>query len=239
MSVESARAFYERVATDEGFQKQLRNATSDDKRQEIVRIAGYSFTAQEGEAALAQISESDDTRLSDAQLDAIAGGLKAIPNEQTLFNYQPLNRVWSGLEQSIGFAKHLRWLFYPPAWSIGTKLSVALLSATLIPMSFTAYYNLQQSLKSAEESEYRKLELLATSNASRLDQLIIDIQRVVVQVSTEKNVVGFLTSTSPEKQGTFRSSVQRSLDNIFRSNPDYDAVYLLDKEGRCLASTVR
>ncbi|MBD1930053.1 HAMP domain-containing protein [Trichocoleus sp. FACHB-90] len=104
-------------------------------------------------------------------------------------------------------------------------------------MSFTAYYNLQQSLKSAEDSEYRKLELLATSNASRLDQLIIDIQRVVVQVSTEKNVVGFLTSTSPERQGTFRASVQRSLDNIFRSNPDYDAVYLLDKEGRGLAST--
>jgi len=237
MSVESARAFYERVATDEVFQKQLRNTASDDKRLEIVRAAGYSFTRQEGEAALAQISKSDGSQLSDAQLEAIAGGLKAVPGEQTSFNNQPLSRVWSGLEQSIGFGKHLCRLLNPSAWSIRTKLSIALLSATLIPMSFTAYYNLQQSLKSAEESEYRKLELLATSNASRLDQLIIDIQRVVVQVSTEKNVVGFLTSTTPEKQGTFRSSVQRSLDNIFRSNPDYDAVYLLDKEGRCLAST--
>jgi predicted ribosomally synthesized peptide with nif11-like leader len=202
MSVESARAFYERVATDEVFQKQLRNAASDDKRLEIVRAAGYSFTPRQWESVLAQISKSDDGQLSDADLEAIAGGLKAVPSEQTLFNYQPLNRVWLSLEQSIGFSKHLRRLFNPPAWSIRTKLSVALLSATLIPMSFTAYYNLQQSLKSAEDSEYRKLELLATSNASRLDQLIIDIQRVVVQVSTEKNVVGFLTSTSPEKQET-------------------------------------
>ncbi|MBD0304094.1 MAG: Nif11-like leader peptide family natural product precursor, partial [Tolypothrix sp. T3-bin4] len=47
MSVESARAFYERVATDEGFQKQLQNAASDEKRLEIVRAAGYSFTQQE------------------------------------------------------------------------------------------------------------------------------------------------------------------------------------------------
>ena len=133
--------------------------------------------------------------------------------------------------------KHLHRLFYPAAWSIKTKLSVALLSVALIPMSFTAYYNLQQSLESAEKSEYRKLELLATSNASRLDQLIIDIQRVVVQVSTEPNVVGFLASTTPQKQGGFRPSMQRTLDNVFRSNPDYDAVYLMNREGRCLAAT--
>ncbi|MBD1930052.1 Nif11-like leader peptide family natural product precursor [Trichocoleus sp. FACHB-90] len=92
MSVESARAFYERVATDEGFQKQLRNAASDDKRLEIVRIAGYSFTQQEWEAALAQISESDDNKLSDAQLEAIAGGIGTVPGEQTSFNNQPLRR---------------------------------------------------------------------------------------------------------------------------------------------------
>lgn len=132
--------------------------------------------------------------------------------------------------------KHLRRLFYPPTWSIRTKLSVALLSVALVPMSFTTYHNLQQSLQSAEDSEYRKLELLATSNASRLDQLIADIQRVVVQVSTEKNVVGFLAATTPKKQA-FRSSMQRTLDNIFRSNPDYDAVYIIDKKGHCLAAT--
>lgn len=133
--------------------------------------------------------------------------------------------------------KHLHRLFYPLTWSIRTKLSVALLCVALIPMSFTTYHNLQQSLKSAEDSEYRKLELLATSNASRLDQLIIDIQRVAVQISTDKDVVGFFASTTPHKQTAFRSSMQRSLDNVFRSNPDYDVVYVIDRAGRCLAAT--
>ncbi|MEH2242773.1 PDC sensor domain-containing protein [Nostoc sp.] len=133
--------------------------------------------------------------------------------------------------------KHLHQLFYPPSWSIRTKLSVALLCVALIPMSFTTYHNLQQSLKSAEEREYRKLELLATSNASRLDQLIIDIQRVAVQISTDKDVVGFFASTMPQKQTVFHSSMQRSLDNVFRSNPDYDLVYVMDRAGRCLAAT--
>ncbi len=169
MSIESARAFYEQIATDELLQKQLQKATSDEQRLEIVLAAGYSFTLPEWEAALAKISKSGDS-ISDAELDAIAGGLKVAP-------YQP--RVWSGLEQ-IGSIKLLRRLFNPSAWSIRTKLSVALLTVALIPMSFTTYYNLQESLKSAEDSEYRKLELLATSNASRLDQLIIDIQRVAI-----------------------------------------------------------
>ncbi|MEH1843157.1 MAG: Nif11-like leader peptide family RiPP precursor [Nostoc sp.] len=236
MSVESARTFYEQVATDELLQKQLQNAASDEQRLEIVLAAGYSFTLPEWEAALAKISKSSDS-MSDAELDAIlqrrhfvnAGGLKVVP-------YQPPPKVWSSLGQ-IGSIKLLRRLFNPSAWSIRTKLSVALLCVALIPMSFTTYHNLQESLKSAEESEYRKLELLATSNASRLDQLIIDIQRVAVQVSTDKDVVGFLAATNPQKQAAFRSSMQRTLDNVFRSNPDYDAVYIIDTKGRCLAAT--
>lgn len=131
----------------------------------------------------------------------------------------------------------LRRLFNPSAWSIRTKLSIALLAVALIPMSFTTYHNLQESLKSAEDSEYRKLELLATSNASRLDQLIIDIQRVAVQVSTDKDVVGFLAATNLQKRTAFRSSMQRTLDNVFRSNPDYDVVFVMDTKGRCLAAT--
>ncbi|BDI19763.1 hypothetical protein ANSO36C_55650 [Nostoc cf. commune SO-36] len=230
MSVESAQAFYERIATDELLQKQLQNAVSDEQRLEIILAGGYSFTLPEWEAVLAKISKSGDS-ISDAELDAIAGGLKVVP-------YQPPTTVWSGLEQIGSITiKLLRRLFNPSAWSIRTKISVALLAVALIPMSFTTYHNLQESLKSAEDSEYRKLELLATSNASRLDQLIIDIRRVAVQVSTDKDVVGLLAATNPQKQTAFRSSMQRTLDNVFRSNPDYDVVYIIDTKGRCLAAT--
>lgn len=228
MSVENAQVFYERIATDEVLQKQLQSAASDEQRLEILQAAGYSFTLPEWEAALAKISKSGDS-ISDAELDVIAGGLKVVP-------YQLLSRIWSGLKQ-IGLSKVLRRLFDPSAWSIRTKLSVALLCVALIPMSFTTYHNLQESLKSAENSEYRKLELLATSNASRLDQLIIDIQRVAVQVSTNKDVVSFLAATNPQKQTAFRSSMQRTLDNVFLSNPDYDVVFVTDAKGRCLAAT--
>ena len=133
--------------------------------------------------------------------------------------------------------KYLHRLLYPPAWSIGVKISVALLCVAIAPMSFTAYYNLQRSLQSLEASEYRKLELLATSTASRLDQLIVDIQRIVVQISSDRNVVGFLTATASGKREILRQDLPETLWNIFRSNPDFDAVFLMDKSGRCVAST--
>lgn len=133
--------------------------------------------------------------------------------------------------------KLIHRLFYPPAWSIAAKISAALVSAALIPMSFTAYYNLRQSLEIVEASEYRKLELIATSTASRLDQLIIDIQRVLVQVSSDRNVVDFLSSTMPTKQGASRHQLQQTLQNLERSHPGIDAVFVMDRDGKCLAST--
>ncbi|MCC5632950.1 HAMP domain-containing protein [Nostoc sphaeroides CHAB 2801] len=135
--------------------------------------------------------------------------------------------------------KRLHRLLYPPAWSIAAKISAVLVSVALIPMSFTTYYNLRQSLDSVEAGEYRKLELLATSTASRLDQLIIDIQRVVVQVSSDRNVVNFLTASTSSERETLRPDLQQMLENVFHSNPDYDAVFVMDKQGLAVAASDR
>lgn len=133
--------------------------------------------------------------------------------------------------------KHFHRFFNPLAWPITAKISTALVSAVLIPMSFTTYYNLRQSLNSVEAGEYRKLELLATSTASRLDQLIIDIQRIVVQVSSDRTVLNFLTASRSSEQEVFRHDLQQTLQNLSRSNPDFDAVFVMDKEGKAVAAT--
>ncbi|WP_414581498.1 Nif11-like leader peptide family natural product precursor [Scytonema sp. PCC 10023] len=74
MSIESARAFYDRIVTDEAFKTQYQSAASDDERREIVLAAGYNFTPQEWEAAMTQISQSSNEELSDAELTAVSGG---------------------------------------------------------------------------------------------------------------------------------------------------------------------
>ena len=75
MSIESAKAFYERMITDEAFRTQHQSPATDDERREIVLAAGYNFTPEEWEAALTQISESSNGELSDAELTAVSGGV--------------------------------------------------------------------------------------------------------------------------------------------------------------------
>jgi C4-dicarboxylate-specific signal transduction histidine kinase len=133
--------------------------------------------------------------------------------------------------------KRFHRLFNLLAWPIAAKISVALVCAVLIPMIFTAYYNLQQSLKSVEAGEYSKLELLASSSASRFDQLIIDHHRVVAQVSNNRHVVDFLAADTPQKREAYRHNLQLTLQKVFHSHPDVDAVLLMDNKGECLAAT--
>ncbi|MEH1992178.1 Nif11-like leader peptide family natural product precursor [Nostoc sp.] len=78
MSIESAKAFYSKMTTDETFRSQLEQAASKEERQQIIQAAGYNFTPEEWQAATAQIQESKaDSELSEAQLKAVSGGVAA------------------------------------------------------------------------------------------------------------------------------------------------------------------
>lgn len=133
--------------------------------------------------------------------------------------------------------KYIIRLFNPLTWPIAAKISVALVCAVLIPMIFTVYYNLQQSLDSVEAGEYHKLKLLASSTASRLDQLIIDHHRVVAQISSDRHVVDFMAADTSQKREAYQFNLQSTLQNILRFHPDIDAVLLMDRKGNCLAAT--
>ncbi len=124
----------------------------------------------------------------------------------------------------------------PSHWSISFKLLIALFLAATIPMSSIAYHNLKIGLENLANSEYYKLEIIAVSNASRLDQLILDNRLIVNQIARNTDVVNFLAVDSPKKE-QLNSKIQKSLQVILRSSSDYDAVFVTDKNGICRAST--
>lgn len=80
MSIESAKAFYSKMTTDEAFRTQLEMATTKEKRQQILQAVGYKFTQEEWQTAIAQIQDSNSTgiELNDTQLEAVSGGLPII-----------------------------------------------------------------------------------------------------------------------------------------------------------------
>jgi predicted ribosomally synthesized peptide with nif11-like leader len=65
MSIESAKAFLERVSDDEDFRKELEAQTSKEERIKFVKSQGFDFTKEE--------IDSIKNELSDEDLDKVAG----------------------------------------------------------------------------------------------------------------------------------------------------------------------
>ncbi len=67
MSIESAKAFLERVKNDEDFRKELEGKTSGEERMKFAKAQGFDFTKEE-------ISEVIGEGLSEEELDAVSAG---------------------------------------------------------------------------------------------------------------------------------------------------------------------
>lgn len=117
----------------------------------------------------------------------------------------------------------------PGNWSIALQITLAMLAAAIIPMFITAFQDVRLGLESLEETEYENLQLLAESTASRLEQLMSDIQSVVVMVANDQRVETFLANPEDEQA---KSLADEFLENVRLANPaDYEFVYILDRTG--------
>ena len=67
MSIESAKAFIEKMKTDEDFNQKVKGCKDAEERMAFVKEAGFDFTSEE----LKEVSEN----LSDDDLDGVAGGI--------------------------------------------------------------------------------------------------------------------------------------------------------------------
>jgi predicted ribosomally synthesized peptide with nif11-like leader len=245
MSIESAKAFYNRLATDEVLRNKLQNADSNEKFLALVASAGYSFTRKEWETVLVSVSMmngSQSSQLSATVVETISWGLWGLSpdlKDGESSSARPFQKIRRNLTQTIKFLQpqRLKSLWQFSSWPIETKFLVVLLSLSLVPMSLSIYFNSQKNFKNLEEQTFRKLELLAASHAALLDRLIVDIQQVTIQLSTDSNLVDSLGSNDAKKPKGLSLPIQKRLDNVLRSNPNYDAVYTLDIDGRCFAAT--
>jgi len=71
MSIESAKAFMERMTTDLEFAKKITDVTNAADRMTMVKEAGYDFSSQE--------MESLKQALTDEELEEVVGGLGVHP----------------------------------------------------------------------------------------------------------------------------------------------------------------
>lgn len=101
MSLENVKRFYAQLAIDEGFQAQVKGATSKDECSRIVKEAGYDFTTQELEEYTAQMMDSSDdlSPVNKAELEAVIGGFMALrkpyPGMQPLYGVIWPPEIWT------------------------------------------------------------------------------------------------------------------------------------------------
>jgi predicted ribosomally synthesized peptide with nif11-like leader len=66
MSIESAKAFVERMKTDEDFAKNVTECPDNEARKTFVKAAGFDFTMDEVKEVASELTEEE--------LDGVAGG---------------------------------------------------------------------------------------------------------------------------------------------------------------------
>ncbi|MEY2832388.1 MAG: hypothetical protein RLZZ574_1646 [Cyanobacteriota bacterium] len=75
MTIENAKAFYQRMNEDSDFRTPFESASTKEERQQLIKDAGYNFTADEWQAAMTEIQAADSNEeLQEEELEAIAGG---------------------------------------------------------------------------------------------------------------------------------------------------------------------
>ena len=81
MSEEQLKAFWEAIQTDPSLQEKLRASTDADSIASIAKEAGFEITADEVKEA--------QSKLSDEQLDGVAGGARCF-NCESCSNWEPV-----------------------------------------------------------------------------------------------------------------------------------------------------
>jgi predicted ribosomally synthesized peptide with nif11-like leader len=79
MTIENAKAFYQRMTEDSDFRTPFEEASTNEERQQLIKDAGYDFTTEEWQEAVAEIQAADSNQeLQEEELEAIAGGVQAV-----------------------------------------------------------------------------------------------------------------------------------------------------------------
>jgi predicted ribosomally synthesized peptide with nif11-like leader len=97
MSVESAKAFYTRLQTDEAFRHQYRHASTDEARQAFIQASDYDFTTQDWHTVIHQAQQETAGSLSEEELESVAGGIMILPDPSPGGIFPQLDLPGSGI----------------------------------------------------------------------------------------------------------------------------------------------
>ncbi len=127
----------------------------------------------------------------------------------------------------------LRLVRRPGSWPLSVKMTLALVSTALLPMTITAYHNLGAAVDHVAAVELRNLEQIAQSTAGRIGQLIGDSRNLADYVGTDDDFVDYLAK--PTKAAT--TAILAKLEGIVQSDPDVQFAMVMDRAGNAIVAS--
>ena len=140
-------------------------------------------------------------------------------------------RAPRGLKARI--LRGLRATFHPGCWPLAVKMALAMVATALLPMSITAWYNLEGTSQHLAAVELRNLEQLAQSTAGRVSQLLADSRNLADYVGTDDDFVAYLNK--PTKEGT--GAILSKLQGLVKANRDIQFTMVMDLAGNAVVAT--
>ena len=76
MTIESARALYQKVIEDADFRASFEAVSTEEEKKHFIKDAGYNFTSDEWQQMLTEVQAANSSQeLSEEELEAVAGGV--------------------------------------------------------------------------------------------------------------------------------------------------------------------
>ena len=115
---------------------------------------------------------------------------------------------------------------------IGWRITGGLLTAAILPLAIVSWLGFHRGHRAIEEASYKNLQLTAQITASRLDQIINDIQTVIEGFRRAPAVVAYCSGDVAAAK-----SLPRLLRLLHATDAALIDVYVTDLDGICTAAS--
>jgi PAS domain S-box-containing protein len=116
------------------------------------------------------------------------------------------------------------------------KMMALLLPVVIVPLIILGVVSIRRSTDAIEQTAQQTLQVIASTAGARLDQELLEAQKLQVVVATTETVVR-ACSAPPARRKALLPGVEKWFREVLSSDPDLELVYLADEQGICIVST--
>ncbi|MEW6717392.1 MAG: GAF domain-containing protein [Chloroflexota bacterium] len=127
-------------------------------------------------------------------------------------------------------------LFRPFEWPMLTKLLVTFFLIAVVPVAAIGYYSYNVAYHTVLEYQVQVTVGRAERAAEHLDLLLKERQTNIHQLVEHAPVKDF-SITWPQSSPEVQAAAQGNLNNLVEANPNFQAVYLMNREGQVILSS--